>query len=110
MSASSPAVVRAFSAGMAPMIPALHCAITSAAVEAMNIGPAMTGRRSLPFSRAASRTALDRVPGEDVGGAVQRIEVVGEHRKHPLRDGFRRPAVRGVRRADRPWLREQIDF
>jgi hypothetical protein len=35
---------RAFSAGNEPMMPALHWAMTSSGVEAMNIGEPMTGR------------------------------------------------------------------
>lgn len=37
-------------AAQGPMMPARHCAITKSAVEAMNIGPAMTGIRNLAFS------------------------------------------------------------
>jgi hypothetical protein len=55
-SASSAAVERGFSAGIEPMIPAWHCAITRSAVEAMNIGPAMTGMRNLARRSAARLT------------------------------------------------------
>ncbi len=36
------------------MIPALHCAMTSAGQETMNNGEPMTGRRSLPWSEDGS--------------------------------------------------------
>ena len=44
---SRASLLRAFNAGIEPMIPARHWATTSSGVEAMNIGPAMTGIRSL---------------------------------------------------------------
>ncbi|MFD2580263.1 hypothetical protein ACFSTD_20145 [Novosphingobium colocasiae] len=50
--------MRGFSAGIEPMMPALHCAITRSAVEAMNIGPAMTGMRSLALSAAISSLVI----------------------------------------------------
>ncbi|MDP3675059.1 MAG: hypothetical protein Q8R44_08175 [Novosphingobium sp.] len=56
MSASRSAVERGLSAGIAPMIPALHCAITRSAVEAMNIGPAITGMRNFARSSVAILT------------------------------------------------------
>src|SRR6056297_1218590 len=48
---------RAFSAGNAPTIPALHWASTRSGVETMNIGAPMTGRRRFPCS--SSGRAMD---------------------------------------------------
>src|SRR5208337_2498753 len=52
----------------------------------------------------------DGIPGEDLAGANQGIEVVREHRKDALGDRFGRPAVRRMRGADRARLREEIDL
>src|SRR5277367_5671424 len=52
----------------------------------------------------------DRVPRKDVAGAMQRVEVVGEHRKYAFGDRLGGPAVRRMRGADGPRLREQVDF
>src|SRR3546814_21137918 len=51
--------------------------------------------------------ASDRIPGEDVGRAVERIEVVLELVEDALGDRLGRPALGGVRGADRPRLREE---
>ena len=57
--------MRGLSAGIEPMIPLRHCATTSAGVEAMNIGPAITGNRSLLTSRGADRDRRSRLAPKD---------------------------------------------
>src|SRR3546814_19868030 len=48
-----------------------------------------------------------RVPGEDVGRAVERIKIILELVEHTFGDGFGRPAIGGVGAADRARLRKK---
>ena len=99
-SSSSCIVVRALSAGIAPMIPARHCATSSAGVEAMNIGPAMTGSASRALQpRGELRIAAHAISRNVDEALIERLaladETPGTRRRRAARQMRKRKRLTG---------------